>query len=707
MSSHTRVSVTPTIPEEPEEEALPIHSVSPSATTAPLTFEKVVPRHAPHSSLSMLSSLSLKSLIDARISGRERPPVESAQTPRDEVTVPEGIGAQTPFDDSAVVPQVKSESPQVKNDSPQMKNDSPPVKSTSPSTSHVVESPTASEDDESAALTTQALRKLSVLRLANQGVQLAQDSDSDKSDDSPGDDLTLKMGKSESNFTTTQERVDNDKEESQDHEESQIPDISACWRGEPTKVPQKQRRDEKPNIAANWREVQEGRVPPVSDSLRRERMERSRLRQLELSKGMARIPDYLLQREATPPRHSPVREIVQWDTCTHPQENPDKEPEDPVQLRKAPAQTSMEPVQTSNAPVQTSNAPEQTSNEPVQLRNDPGQLRNAPGQLSNDPGQLRNAPVQSHNSEQLCNTPVQTTNTAPQLSNAPVQTHGAMSRTNVMTLAPRAFPAAPAQNTAPQLGQTAHARTVKQINNPKKAMYVPAVLRNVKDTNLTAGDLQPIPERNTSGPQPRATEPTAQEYLAMYTTTPAMPPNGLHSERDSARGSVHSNASSIYSAYKQRFQELLGGGPRSGNGLKQPTRVHWVPDAERTNCHKCHTRFTILERKHHCRHCGEIFCALDLPDMVYLNGEAHFCQLRQFGGGVLVKVCHSCALASDEYMQEIKKQKLQRLQQQQQDPGNDEGTATPRRGKGMSRGPGKRRESVAGSVPADWNWSSF
>uniref|UniRef100_A0A914V9C1 WD repeat and FYVE domain-containing protein 3 n=1 Tax=Plectus sambesii TaxID=2011161 RepID=A0A914V9C1_9BILA len=36
---------------------------------------------------------------------------------------------------------------------------------------------------------------------------------------------------------------------------------------------------------------------------------------------------------------------------------------------------------------------------------------------------------------------------------------------------------------------------------------------------------------------------------------------------------------------------------------------HWVQDPSKNNCTQCHQRFTLAERKHHCRNCGQIFCA--------------------------------------------------------------------------------------------------
>ena len=35
----------------------------------------------------------------------------------------------------------------------------------------------------------------------------------------------------------------------------------------------------------------------------------------------------------------------------------------------------------------------------------------------------------------------------------------------------------------------------------------------------------------------------------------------------------------------------------------------WVPDNKVNNCMKCFKEFTFFYRKHHCRICGNVFCA--------------------------------------------------------------------------------------------------
>ena len=35
---------------------------------------------------------------------------------------------------------------------------------------------------------------------------------------------------------------------------------------------------------------------------------------------------------------------------------------------------------------------------------------------------------------------------------------------------------------------------------------------------------------------------------------------------------------------------------------------HWMRDEHSESCVDCKVKFTIYERKHHCRNCGKVFC---------------------------------------------------------------------------------------------------
>jgi len=62
----------------------------------------------------------------------------------------------------------------------------------------------------------------------------------------------------------------------------------------------------------------------------------------------------------------------------------------------------------------------------------------------------------------------------------------------------------------------------------------------------------------------------------------------------------------------------------------------WVPDDKSDNCTYCKAKFTVFERKHHCRKCGALLCSkctdykLDLPELFYKKA---------------VRVCVSCFLS--------------------------------------------------------------
>uniref|UniRef100_A0A8C3A7U2 Zinc finger, FYVE domain containing 16 n=1 Tax=Cyclopterus lumpus TaxID=8103 RepID=A0A8C3A7U2_CYCLU len=60
-------------------------------------------------------------------------------------------------------------------------------------------------------------------------------------------------------------------------------------------------------------------------------------------------------------------------------------------------------------------------------------------------------------------------------------------------------------------------------------------------------------------------------------------------------------------------------------GSRQP---EWVPDSEAPNCMNCYQRFTFTKRRHHCRACGKVYCAVCCSrkcKLKYLEKEARVC----------------------------------------------------------------------------------
>ena len=232
-------------------------------------------------------------------------------------------------------------------------------------------------------------------------------------------------------------------------------------------------------------------------------------------------------------------------------------------------------------------------------------------------------------------------------------------------------------------------RPLRQINAPKKPMYTPAVLRDISETNITNAEL--------SSPTP-----------------PLLPSQngGHHTSRSSVR-SVRSTSSSIISDYTKKFTSLWTKDPSCASTAEvvPPTKSHWISDSRRHACHYCHKIFTFWERKHHCRHCGDIFCSQHVRHWLYLDREAHFV-IGGAGAGALSKICDGCLQEYDTLVREGPGSSAGATARNSETPKSVApvtGINAPSDQKDLVDEEGKRgrMDSIVGSVPADWNWSSF
>ncbi|XP_029299964.1 LOW QUALITY PROTEIN: zinc finger FYVE domain-containing protein 16 [Cottoperca gobio] len=98
-----------------------------------------------------------------------------------------------------------------------------------------------------------------------------------------------------------------------------------------------------------------------------------------------------------------------------------------------------------------------------------------------------------------------------------------------------------------------------------------------------------------------------QDYSVGYDELSEPPPYPGESPTDGAR-SVN---------WKREGVEELGS--------RQPA---WVPDSEAPNCMNCYQRFTFTKRRHHCRACGKVYCAVCCNrkcKLKYMEKEARVC----------------------------------------------------------------------------------
>lgn len=172
--------------------------------------------------------------------------------------------------------------------------------------------------------------------------------------------------------------------------------------------------------------------------------------------------------------------------------------------------------------------------------------------------------------------------------------------------------------------------------------------------------------------------------------------------------------------YRQHSPGPAVSAPQSGATSPSsgpPPRHHWKPDSERDACKECSVKFGFFDRRHHCRRCGDIFCAQHSKYTVGLDQNVQFDL-----AGYPSRACRSCAqeyyrfasgqltAAADELLQPPSPSPAQSTLT----PTPSTPTALPDVGKlrshaagGAFGAPNEGPAAVAGSVPADWSWSTF
>jgi len=73
--------------------------------------------------------------------------------------------------------------------------------------------------------------------------------------------------------------------------------------------------------------------------------------------------------------------------------------------------------------------------------------------------------------------------------------------------------------------------------------------------------------------------------------------------------------------------------PEATKEALKAKRPMWAKDDSVKDCHKCLSTFTVFIRKHHCRACGNIFCA---------DCSSHFTTIPQMAFHKPVRVCADC-----------------------------------------------------------------
>lgn len=134
------------------------------------------------------------------------------------------------------------------------------------------------------------------------------------------------------------------------------------------------------------------------------------------------------------------------------------------------------------------------------------------------------------------------------------------------------------------------------------------------------------------------------------------------------------------------------------------------PDEASPSCDspKCRSSFNIFVRKHHCRHCGHIFCAEHTAYTIPLDQHAKF-----HPDGIQSRACDSC------YRQYQKWDAVRSLRRKNSENSTADGSESATALAELDNKPlgdrsvhspqmrARPSEPVASSVPKDWAWSTF
>ena len=254
------------------------------------------------------------------------------------------------------------------------------------------------------------------------------------------------------------------------------------------------------------------------------------------------------------------------------------------------------------------------------------------------------------------------------------------------------------QHNAPIMPQLALAK--RQIRPPKSPMYIPAALRPT-DRPQRASPLTPPRslhgstdslDKNADPTRPtsrRSTDPgrgKQQQQQQLDRVSEAS------SHEELATG-VGSQATS-----KEPIDDMSDLTPLTGD---PPTRHHWKADSYASLCDgpTCQKTFGLFERRHHCRHCGNIFCKEHSSLHIPLDQNADF-----HPRGHIVRSCGHCLARYEEWLEarrEMIKMGRHTGETSQGSPVRQIGpTKSP-------KSPDAHKGSFVGSLTRDWNWSTF
>jgi len=206
-----------------------------------------------------------------------------------------------------------------------------------------------------------------------------------------------------------------------------------------------------------------------------------------------------------------------------------------------------------------------------------------------------------------------------------------------LTLPSPAASSAAAATTASQARRRSANISLSQVSG-LNSEAAPARVRTGSMVDLSfssSSTLTPVSPASAGGsPVPLASFPIAASSVAAAPAAGSLGQGFLGLELCHRLESVHDAPVSALHVSVTDWKRLWSG-DRSGRVVawQLSSDEHWAKDAERQSCTGCQTRFTVLERRHHCRECGLLFCS---------RCSSHRLPLEHLGFSQSVRVCDAC-----------------------------------------------------------------
>eukprot|EP01137_Pigoraptor_chileana_P009749 Opistho-2@58449 len=152
----------------------------------------------------------------------------------------------------------------------------------------------------------------------------------------------------------------------------------------------------------------------------------------------------------------------------------------------------------------------------------------------------------------------------------------------------------------------------------------------------------PLSHQRVDHGAPKTVEDHLRTFVSNFVTAAFHP--GNVSSNATGRDGASRTSSQPGSPTIARRGDPMGAGTGSGS---QITRAHWKPDALAMHCAHpgCRVVFSLTDRKHHCRKCGDVFCAIHSDCVMKLDANAG----HDVDNGTLQKVCFTCFESREGY----------------------------------------------------------